>query len=244
MLGATRRAGKSSSHGRHGPRCWRAGLAYARSALRSKAALGHMLAAAPECLSKSAFVFTAIIASRVWWLRVSSPERNLPVPEPLKVHMLCVTLRIVGNRSLPHVPKALVEEGRLEAVGNDQRLRTTASSGLFLGRLEQLATDPLSTSCLMNPEVNDVATTTPGMAVDGRNDVVGFVLDDATEGLSIAKPCSLNIELIDPSVEKRVELRFGFTVRFHDVWVHFHTWRISCISCPASAVTADLTRPC
>ena len=134
--------------------------------------------------------------------------------------MLCMTLRIVGDRSLPDVPMPLVEGGRLEAVGNDYRLRTTTSSCSSLGRLEQFAPDAPSTFRLMNPEVNDVAATTPGMPVNGRNDVVGFVFDDAAERPSVAKPCSLNIELINSRVKKRVEFRFGFAVGFDHMRVH------------------------
>ena len=134
--------------------------------------------------------------------------------------MLCMTLRIVGDRSLPDVPMPLVEGGRLEAVGNDYRLRTTTSSSSSLGRLEQFAPDAPSTFRLMNPEVNDVAATTPGMPVNGRNDVVGFVFDNAAERPSVAEPCSLHIELIDSRVKKRVELYLCFTARLDDVRLH------------------------
>jgi hypothetical protein len=54
-------------------------------------------------------------------------------PELLEVHMLRMTLRIIWDRGLPQIPKALVESGRLEAVREDQRLRASAANGLFLG---------------------------------------------------------------------------------------------------------------
>src|SRR5262245_63907704 len=72
----------------------------------------------------------------------------------------------------------------------------------------------------MNPEENDVTASTPGVTVNGRDDVARLVFDNATERPPVVKPCSLGIELIDSCVKKRIELRFDFTAWFDDVRAH------------------------
>jgi hypothetical protein len=75
----------------------------------------------------------------------------------------------------------------LKAVGQEQRLRATATNCFRFGGLKKCPTHTVSALRLVDPKMLNVAAPAPGMAAYRGNNACGLVFDDAGERPPVAE---------------------------------------------------------
>ena len=104
------------------------------------------------------------------------------------------------------VTEPRVELWRLEAVGCENYLRATASDGLRFCCSQQRTPEPLIAMVFADPEVRDLATTTPSVATQTGEDLARLVAYVGAQEPSVEIACSISVELVDALGEKLLQL--------------------------------------
>jgi len=102
---------------------------------------------------------------------------------------------------------ATVEFRRLKAVGRHEHDPTCLRARVLLDRLHQLATDPSAAQSLCDPEIRDVAATTPRVAAYTGLDVTSAAFTDRGKRLAVIVSRGGCVVLVDTLGEERLNLR-------------------------------------
>ena len=120
-----------------------------------------------------------------------------------------MSARVIGKRSDDLEAEALVEAGRLEAVGIEHDLPRAALHRFALRQCHQSRAEPASAVRLVDPQRPHVATAAPGPSVQAADDPIVTVACEDGEQPSVVEPGSRGVELVEAIVEKLYDARLG-----------------------------------
>jgi len=92
---------------------------------------------------------------------------------------------------------ALVVGRSLEREGHQDDLLAAAPAGLLLGRPIQLRSQAKAAPRLLDPELADLAGTTPGVAADPGDDAAGIVPQEEREPFAVRDARGRRVVLVD-----------------------------------------------
>jgi|SRR5450432_1108521 hypothetical protein len=104
------------------------------------------------------------------------------------------------------VAKPLVELRSLKAVRGENHLRASATNGLSFGCSKDCSSQTLTSMVCADPEVRDLATTSPSVATQAGDDFTGFIPNACSQELSVEVACRFGVELVDSVRKERLQL--------------------------------------
>ena len=108
-----------------------------------------------------------------------------------------MTHRMILHDSLPCVAQMLIEGWGLKAVRRQERNFAASFLRMLLGCEKESGPKSVPSFGLTDPEVGDVAATSPRVAADSRSDGARFIPLRAGKGLSVEVARRLRVELVD-----------------------------------------------
>jgi hypothetical protein len=121
---------------------------------------------------------------------------------------------IDGVLSLVATPR--VELWGLKAVRCENHLRATATNGLCFGCSKDCASQALTAMVCADPDVRDLATTSPSMASQTGDDFASFIPNACAQELAVEVACRFRVELVDAVSEELLQLLALSLVKQYD----------------------------
>jgi hypothetical protein len=125
------------------------------------------------------------------------------------------------DRVLSHVAQTLVELRGLKAVRREYHLRAASTKGLRLSCVEEHCSQPVTSMTRVDPEIRDLAATSPGVAIEACDDFACCISNVSSQEPSVKVPCRFGVELVNAINKERLQLlALNFIEQHNSVTLH------------------------